>query len=168
MRPWIFLAALGCAAGGGNPELVGEQAPDFTLRDADGVAHTLSDQEGEVVVLDFSAMWCLRCQETAPEMEALHQTWRDEGVHVWSILFQDAAGDDPDEADLRAWSDAYGLTHPVLADEAEGVWEDWGRGHQPVIFVVGPDRTIRFTADGPGHREAVDAEIGASVEEVLR
>jgi hypothetical protein len=40
-----------------NPQLLnlGEQAPDFTLLDTNGVSHSLSDYLGQVVVLAFFA-----------------------------------------------------------------------------------------------------------------
>ena len=36
---------------------IGDEAPDFTLLDMDGVSHTLSDYWGRVVVLAFFANW---------------------------------------------------------------------------------------------------------------
>ncbi len=36
---------------------IGKQAPDFTAKDADGVAFKLSDYRGKVVVLDFWGYW---------------------------------------------------------------------------------------------------------------
>ncbi len=50
----LAVGALQCfapvAAAGVN---VGTDAPDFTLKDVDGVNHSLSDFEGKVVLLNF-------------------------------------------------------------------------------------------------------------------
>ncbi len=160
MRALLFLGLVGCMGGAGSgAELVGEVAPDFELLDADGVGYRLSEQAGDVVVVDFSAMWCTRCKDTAPELEGLYQDRAEDGVQVWVVLFQDANGDDPDAADLKNWTQAFGLTHPVLADQGEEVWSAWGEGHQPVVFVVDPGGSVVWTGDGPGQREAIEDAI---------
>ena len=37
--------------------VVGNEAPDFTIKDADGQEWTLSDYRGKTVLLDFWAFW---------------------------------------------------------------------------------------------------------------
>ncbi|ARU39833.1 hypothetical protein CCB80_01230 [Armatimonadetes bacterium Uphvl-Ar1] len=37
--------------------VVGKEAPDFTIKDADGQEWTLSDYRGKTVLLDFWAFW---------------------------------------------------------------------------------------------------------------
>ena len=37
--------------------VVGKEAPDFTIKDADGVKWKLSDYRGKTVLLDFWAFW---------------------------------------------------------------------------------------------------------------
>lgn len=158
---WLVLG--GCSATtGGNPELVGDVAPALVLADGAGVFHDLSEAEG-VVVVDFAAMWCLRCNESATELQALYDERAADGVDVWTVLFQDNDGDDPDATDLRAWAEVHVLAHPVLADEGERTFDAWGAGHQPVIFVVDPDGRIVWTGDGPDHRDAIDEAIDGAL-----
>lgn len=53
MLPLLLLA---CATKGPTLDS-GEAAPDFTLLDAYGEAHSLSDYAGDVIILDLSAFW---------------------------------------------------------------------------------------------------------------
>lgn len=160
MRALLLGALVGCAAPpDSGAELVGDVAPDFALEDVDGVQHRLSDQAGGVVVLEFSAMWCTRCQHAAPELEELHQRRASDGVTVWGILFQNAQGQDPGPDDLTAWADEFGLTHPVLADRGEKAFDAWGSGHQPVLFVVDADQQVVWAGDGHGQTDAIDGAI---------
>ena len=60
-------------------------APDFTLKDPQGNEHTLSQYRGKVVVLDFWATWCQPCLMVMPEINAVHQQYKDQNVVVIGI-----------------------------------------------------------------------------------
>lgn len=58
MLSLLLLAACGGTMGGSDEvPVTGDPAPDFTLLDADGVGHSLSDYAGDVILLDLSAFW---------------------------------------------------------------------------------------------------------------
>ena len=44
----------------------GEQAPEFSLVDTEGVAHSLSEHRGKMVVLNFWGTWCPPCIKELP------------------------------------------------------------------------------------------------------
>lgn len=50
-------------------------APDFTLTDQYGVAHTLSDYRGKVVFLNFWATWCPPCRAEMPDIQKLYESY---------------------------------------------------------------------------------------------
>lgn len=55
-------------------------APDFTLREPDGTEHTLSDYRGKIVILDFWATWCGPCLAVMPQLQEVHEQFKDQGV----------------------------------------------------------------------------------------
>ncbi len=64
----------------------GTEAPDFTLKTADGTEVSLSDFRGMLVVLDFWASWCPDCRKDIPEMRRLHEKYGDKVAFV-SVSF---------------------------------------------------------------------------------
>ena len=48
---------------------IGNQAPDFTIKEAGGKTYRLSDLKGKVVMLQFTASWCSVCRTEMPFIE---------------------------------------------------------------------------------------------------
>jgi peroxiredoxin len=48
---------------------IGEKAPDVTLQLIDGQTVKLSELQGKVVVLQFTASWCSVCRKEMPHLE---------------------------------------------------------------------------------------------------
>ncbi len=65
---------------------VGQMAPDFTIRYADGrKSEKLSDLRGQVVVLQFTASWCGVCRQEMPHLEALWQRLKNRNFRLIGI-----------------------------------------------------------------------------------
>lgn len=130
------------------------KAPDFTLPDLQDGGHRvrLSDLRGQVVVVNFWASWCAECQV---EQEALAQTWerfRDAGVVVLGVDFQDAAGD------AREYVARTGTSYPVVVDTRSRTALAYGLRGVPETYVIDQagrlvDRVVGpVTADGLADR----------------
>src|SRR5262245_24361556 len=84
----IFFVLVGSAAGFfvyrevtrvGAPGVIniGQQAPDFSIKDEQGRVVKLSDLRGKVVFLNIWGTWCQPCIAEMPEMETLFQRFKD-------------------------------------------------------------------------------------------
>ncbi len=119
-------------------------APDFTLKDKDGLPWSLGDHRGKVVVLNFWSITCPPCVEEMPsliELAHLAQSRPDlEVVAVttdesWAEIAQLFPRDNP----LR-----------VLFDpNKEVVEQKYGSKLFPETWVVDPKGVIRLRYDGP-------------------
>jgi peroxiredoxin Q/BCP len=148
----------------------GDQAPDFTLLDADGKEVSLSSFRGQrVIVYFYPAAMTPGCTKQACDFRDSLASLNSAGITVLGIS--------PDKpAKLARFREKEGLTFPLLSDpdhaalEAYGAWGEkklYGKVTVGVIrstFVVGPDGRIEkalYAVKATGHVARLCAEIGA-------
>jgi len=78
------LLALSACYSGTRPPRIGNNAPDFTVQDAQTKV-TLSQFRGQVVVLNFWATWCAPCVEEVPSLVEMQRRLKDKGVTVLAV-----------------------------------------------------------------------------------
>lgn len=151
----IVAAAAVMMAGGAlvaeeeDPEL----APQFTLRNLDGVELSLADYLGSVVILDFWASWCHPCILCLPEIHALQEAYADRGVVLLLLCF------DKTDDDARDYLLEHGYaTENVLWGSLAAVREVqalFGIDSVTHTLVIDRDGYIRYS----GHPEKVTADV---------
>lgn len=97
----------------GTTAQVTNQAPDFTVYDADGNPVRLSDYFGKPIVLNFWASWCGPCQSEMPDFEAKYQELGND-VQFLMINMTDGARETVERA--SEFITQKGYTFPVLYD----------------------------------------------------
>ena len=74
---------------------IGTKAPEIQLEaiynKVDNKIPTLESLKGEIVVLDFWAIWCSPCVAAFPENNELYNKYKEQGLHFIAIT------DDPKE-----------------------------------------------------------------------
>lgn len=65
-------------------------APDVSGELLDGSRYELSQDRGQVVVVNFWGSWCAPCRAEAADLEGTYQATRDSGVRFLGINVQDA------------------------------------------------------------------------------
>ena len=113
-------------------------APDFTLTDQYGVAHTLSDYRGKVVFLNFWATWCPPCRAEMPDIQKLYESYggaEDAEVVILAVATPGVGGEQ-DEAGVIAFLDENGYTYPVAMDPTGQVLSDYGISAFPTTFMI--------------------------------
>ncbi|MBL8757843.1 MAG: TlpA family protein disulfide reductase [Phycisphaerae bacterium] len=64
---------------------VGDAAPAFALKDAEGKEHTLAGLKGKIVLLDFWATWCGPCKAAMPAIQKIHEQFAGKPVAVLGV-----------------------------------------------------------------------------------
>ncbi|MGN7862097.1 thioredoxin-dependent thiol peroxidase [Microbacterium sp. 22303] len=136
----------------------GDTAPAFALDDADGARVSLEDYRGRNVVVYFYP------KAATPGCTTEACDFRDNlsslGAAGYSVI-----GVSPDEvADIRAFSEAEGLTFPLLADTDASVARAWGVWGEKTVGDRTFDGVIRstFVLDGDGVVQRAEYGVDAS------
>lgn len=115
-------------------------AENFRLYTSNGRLVSLDEHLGKVVVLDFYASWCQPCRRSMPEIERLHDAYRDRGVVFYAVNLRDTE-------DAAGFAREVGISYPVLL-HGEKVAEAYGVTSIPTLIVISPDGRIVFRQSG--------------------
>lgn len=101
------LALLGVVGAG---PAAGQGKIDVQSLDAAGVKKAIESNKGKVVLVNYWATWCAPCVDEFPEIVKLQNQYRDKGLVVIGVSF-----DDPDEKDkVVAFAGQNHVTFPLL------------------------------------------------------
>jgi peroxiredoxin len=152
----LTLAALPAFAVGA----VGETAPAFSLKGADGKTYSLADYKGKVVVLEWVNPQCPFSDRHAREktMSALSTKYGKSQV-VWLGINSTNAShaNFMEPADHLAYNQKTGINYPVLYDETGKVGKAYDAKTTPHMFIIDPQGKIAYNGaidDDPSGRKA--------------
>ncbi|MBI4610713.1 MAG: TlpA family protein disulfide reductase [Candidatus Rokubacteria bacterium] len=139
--------------------LVGRPAPAFSLALFGGGSLSLESLRGKVVVVNFWASWCFpACWNEAPRLEAAWRRYRDRGVVLVGIVYQDS------EANAKEFIARHGKTYPSGMDPGSRIAIDFGVYGVPETFFI--DRAGRIRRKHVG--EINDEILSTTIEDLLR
>ncbi len=142
----LILAAIGLVVIGGilvtlalnigeleSIQLQGSEAPDFTLPLFDQFEQdevTLSELEGQVVVINFWASWCVECFREAELLEQAWRDYKDQGVMFLGVDYLDT------DKEALAYMEKYDITYPSGPDIGTQISKAYGlTGVPETIFI---------------------------------
>ncbi len=142
------------------PAWAGDPASDFTLRDIDGASVTLSELEGQVVIMSFWATWCGPCKEEMPHLQKMYADLEKDGLTVLSISIDDARS----ASRVKPFIKKNGYTFPVLLDRDATVISSYNPSKTlPYTVVVDREGNVAKKHSGynPGDEEGLREEVVA-------
>jgi cytochrome c biogenesis protein CcmG, thiol:disulfide interchange protein DsbE len=139
----IFLLILAGCKRGSVPEMVGREAPTFSVSDADRTVN-LKDLRGKIVVLNFWATWCPPCVQEMPSLIAMQQSTKDRVVVL-------AVSTDEDEAAYQKFLRTHGLYGNLLTvrDSAQKSNTLYGTFRFPETYIIDRNGILRRKFIGP-------------------
>lgn len=106
-------------------------APDFTLTlYGSGDEFTLSEQKGKIVVVNFWGSWCPPCRDEAPDFQAIHEQYADQGVVLVGVNYRDV------ESRALSFIDEYGITYLNGLDVGERITTRYNIAAAPETFII--------------------------------
>ncbi len=103
------------------------QVPDWTKSTCEGSEYNMMNElnNGNAVLMDFSAMWSTPSNTNAPKTEALWQEFGagENQLKVFGFLYQDNSFNIADCYDEFTWTTAHGLTYPAFTDIEDILFE---------------------------------------------
>ncbi len=109
----VVLAVVLASRFGSDPTLVdspliGQPAPDFDLTTLDGGDRVaLGDLEGDIVVVNFFASWCLQCRAEHDDLVATSDAFGENGVTFVQIGYQESPSESLEylaQAGISEWT----------------------------------------------------------------
>jgi thiol-disulfide isomerase/thioredoxin len=132
-------------------------AQEFSLTDADGKTHRLSDYRGRWVLVNFWATWCPPCLEEMPDLGALYDTRRDKDIAVIGI-----AVDFQNPGEVIEFADNMLVSYPIVLGDKK-VTDQFARIRGlPTTLIYDPKGKLVKTHLGAITRKQVEAILGAS------
>jgi peroxiredoxin len=118
---------------------VGQMAPDFTIRYADGrKSEKLSDLQGQVVVLQFTASWCGVCRKEMPHLEALWQQLKNKNFRLIGVDLKES------REKTLGFARTMKITYPLALDPDGSVFYQYAAKNAGVTRNIVIDKTGRI------------------------
>lgn len=141
----------------------GDVVPDFRLMDQHGAEVSLWQFYGQVIVLDHSTYWCAVCQTLAADTEETWHAYSEQGFMYVTMLSQDNEGDVPGTDVLESWADYFGITAPVLSDDAGIADQVVGAEGFPRLMLIGRDMRMINDQIVPTSDSQIRTEVEAAL-----
>ena len=148
---WIAMAAVTAglsSAFGAAETVVGQPAPDFSLRDTNGKTNRLSDFKGKYVVLEWSNYDCpfVKKHYNSGNMQKLQKTYTEKGA-IWLTINSSAAGKQgnyPADKWNEMVKEKGAAPTAVLLDPDGTVGKMYGAKTTPSMFVINPAGSLIY------------------------
>jgi thiol-disulfide isomerase/thioredoxin len=145
---FLFVLLLVTHGASASPaDLVGKTAGDFALRSLKQENIRLSEQLGEVVLINFWATWCGPCRQEMPLLDEIYVKYRRAGLVLLSVNI------DEDVERAAEMAATLGVSYPVLLDTRNEVARAYDIGTMPLTVLIDREGTIRYVSEGykPGY-----------------
>ncbi|GGP38224.1 thiol:disulfide interchange protein [Shewanella algicola] len=139
---------------------IGDAAPDFTLKNQQGTNLNLTEQRGEIILINFWASWCGPCRKEMPVLQKLQDKYQDLGVQVWGVNVeqQNQAGKDF-LADLD-------LSFSIFFDQTNSLSKTYQVEAMPTTVIIDRNGKVRFVFQG--YQDGYEKKYAAAIKQLIR
>jgi len=140
---------------------VHKPAPGFSLPTLAGGVKALSDFHGRVVLLTFWATWCAPCRHEMPQIEALWDKYRDQGLTVLAVNV-----DRGNRSGVADFAHSLYLDFPVMLDPDGSMRNSYEIRALPTSYLI--DRNGKIIGRIIGERDWSSSRTAAMMRALLQ
>lgn len=133
-------------------------APDFALRNSEGVPIKLSDYKGRVVLLNFWATWCHGCVLEIPWFIEFQERYKEKGLAVIGVSIDDSW------KPVKMFVEEKKVNYPIVIDN-EGVRSLYGLNSMPMTFLISRSGEIAASYVGVVDKGASESQLRTLLKE---
>lgn len=143
------------------PEFV--QPDDFINTNEEPIS--LDQYRGKnVVLIDFWDYSCINCQRTFPYLKAWYAKYKDQGLVIVGVHTPEFSFEQKKE-NVQAEAERFGLTYPIILDNAYQTWNAFGNQYWPREYLVDIDGYIVHDHAGEGQYDETEKAIQEALAE---
>ena len=140
--------------------MVGESAPDFTLKDLKGNDVTLSSFKGKPVFLNFWATWCGFCKKERKELDALYKVYKEKDLLIIAVALEKS------KEKVVNFVKKHPAEYIVLLDTKMTSGAMYGVSGFPTTFLIDSEGVIKYKA--PGYREWSSSFSASIIDKLIK
>ena len=119
------------------------KARDFEVTLLNGETFTLSDYQGEVVLLNIWATWCAPCREETPDLQELYEKYKEDGFIILGVSI-----DEQGESVVRPFIEKYEVSYPIVIDDGT-IMDKYGPTMGiPTTYIINRKGNLQYFAVG--------------------
>lgn len=134
-------------------------APDFILKSTQGDNLRLAEYRGQVVMLAFLKDRCRACEQQLQALNALHQRYAGQGLHIFALAA------DLDLGAAQTLAAGLHLGFPILIDRDKVITPRYQIDLMPTLVLVDKDGKQRYVHKG--YRDTDEPEYEKELRQLL-
>jgi thiol-disulfide isomerase/thioredoxin len=112
--------------------------PALSLKDAQGVTHSLSELRGQVVLVHFWASWCEPCRDEIPQLSGAVRRYAQQGLRLVAVNVGES------RSGIARFVAQVPIAGLVLEDRDSETPPAWRTHILPASYLIGRDGQMRY------------------------
>lgn len=118
-------------------------ATDFTVQLMSGRSFQLSEQKGNVVLMNIWATWCAPCADEMPDFVDLYEKYKDEGLVILGVSI-----DEQGKSVVKPFMEKFNVTYPMFIDDGT-IMDKYGPTMGiPTSYIIDKQGDLRYFSVG--------------------
>lgn len=118
---------------------VGKPMPEFTRVDSKGNPFSLAALKGHPTLMVFWASWCGPCMREAPNIKAVYEKYKEQGLRVIGVNKDNSVGA------MQKAIEGVGMTWPQFQDVDDKLSIQFAAGTLPTLYLVDAEGNLAAT-----------------------